>query len=71
MEGELEMRLDDYDVSQSADISFDYGGDDEDVMANITISGETSEVSIWLDSSDAHALSDVFSDLAKDIEQRE
>ena len=69
IDGELEMYLDDYDAGRTANIDFDHS--DGKPMANITLSGETSEVSIWVDKSDAYALTDLFEDLAKDIERRE
>lgn len=70
-QGGFELEATDYDVSGSGQIRFDSGTGDEDMIAKITISGETSDVSFWVTKEDAITLSDVFSDLAEDIERRE
>lgn len=68
MDGEAEMQLNDYNISESASIDFDY---EDPVHAVITLEGECADANLWVDKEDAQTLADVFSDLAKDIEARE
>ena len=70
MEDGFALEFEDWNVSQSADVTFEHEGDGV-TMARIVLQGDSSEIEFWLNKEEAHGLSDFFADLAKDIERRE